>query len=85
MEAVTKYGISTVIAMILMAVIIKDVRADQKEILSEQQRMGAAIMRVADQAGQNQMLQEKILLVLRVSCLNEARNSTDRQECMRER
>lgn len=91
LKAIQKYGFATVIACLLGYIMIAELRADQKLIkeqqtalVIEQQNLGRGILKIADKNGETQMLQEKILMVLRSMCVQEARTAEDRRNCMKE-
>lgn len=91
LKGVQKYGLPTVIACLLGYIMIAELRADQKEIKSqqgalvvEQQNLGRGILKLADKSGETQMLQEKILMVLRAMCVQDATTPADRRACLKE-
>ena len=90
-KAIAKYGLPTAILIPLLYFQVVETRSNQKElaqaqasIVREQQLLGAGILKLADRVGEQHMLSEKILLVLRVSCINDAKTISDRNECLRE-
>lgn len=89
LRAVQKYGVPTVVALVLGYVLIAEVRADQKLIkeqhaamLIEQQNLARGVLKIADKNGETQMLQEKILRVMQVMCLQGAGSASERRQCL---
>ena len=90
-KAIAKYGLPTALLVPLLYFQVVETRQNQKEIaatqvsiIREQQFLAAGILKLADRVGEQHMLSEKILLVLRVSCINGSKKDDDRRECMRE-
>lgn len=90
-KAVAKYGVPTVVSLALGYVLVIEVRSDQKQMMkdhvmlvAEQGNLARGILKVADTAAETQLLQEKILLVLRAMCIQQAVSAQDRRECLRE-
>lgn len=90
-KAIGKYGVPSVVAAVLGYVLIAEVRADQRlmkeqhaAMVVEQQHLARGILKLADKAGETQMLQEKVLMVMRTMCIQGATTAADRRECLRE-
>jgi hypothetical protein len=90
-KAVTKYGLPSVVALALGYILIGEVRADQKQMMKdhaalvvEQGNLARGILKVADTSRDTQRLQEQILRVLQVTCLQNAVTNRDKSECLRE-
>lgn len=90
-KAAQRYGLPTVVALLLGYILIGEVRADQKLIKEqhialtiEQQNLARGVLKLADRQGETQMLQEKILRVMQTMCIQGATNQADRRECMKE-
>lgn len=90
-KAAQRYGLPTVVALLLGYILIGEVRADQKLIKEqhialtiEQQNLARGVLKLADRQGETQMLQEKILRVMQAMCIQGATNQADRRECMKE-
>lgn len=91
-KAIGKFGLPTVAAIIFGYVLLAEVRADQQllkeqhnALVVEQANLARGILKLADRSGETQMLQEKVLLVMRVMCLQQAVSNLEKAECMRER
>ena len=91
LKAIGKYGFATVVAVVLGYVFITDVRGDQKQnrrehvaIVTEQDNLARGILKLADKSGETQMLQEKILGVLRSMCVQNAVTAGERRDCLKE-
>ncbi len=86
-NAILKLGIPGAIAIFLVyrmaqgfdvvAVRLGNLEGQQTQVLSEH-------LRLADLSGRAAMLQEKILNVLRVQCVNAARTDDARRNCLEE-
>ena len=93
-NAIAKVGIPGVIAMFLVyrlalgfemfEVRLKAIDSAHAAIVIEQQNLARGILKLADKQGENQMLQEKILGVLRTMCIQQATTAVDRRECLKE-
>lgn len=93
-----KYGLATAAAVVFGYLLIVDVRADQRQmidqhaallsqliaIVEEQKNLGRGVLKTADKNGETQMLQEKILGVIKVMCVQGAATAQDRRDCLRE-
>lgn len=91
-EMVRKYGLSTVAAIVFGYIIIVDVRASNSDsknqhekIVVEQVNLARGMLKLADRQGETQMLSEKILLVLRQMCVQNADTPIDRRNCLKEK
>lgn len=93
-NAVAKVGIPGVIAMFLvyrLALGFEIIEGKMKEsseqhqlMVTEQQNLARGVLKLADKQGETQMLQEKILNVMRVMCIQGAVTAADRRECLKE-
>lgn len=84
-------GLPTVAAVVFGWILLVDVRGDQKDfkeqhaaMIIEQQNLARGVLKLADKQGETQMLQEKILGVMRVMCVQGAQTQADRRECLKE-
>jgi len=84
LKAVTKYGLATFAALVFGYILLGDVRADQKANTDKLNQVLSAQARATDVQGQMLHITEKILLVQRIQCINEARTEARRVECLRE-
>lgn len=98
LAALKKYGLATAAAVIFGYLLLVEVRADQRQmidqhaaivaqliaIVEEQRNLGRGVLKTADKNGETQMLQEKILGVMRVMCLQGAATPQERRDCFRE-
>lgn len=86
-----RYGLWATIACALGYILIAEVRADQKQmkvehasLVEEQRNLSRGILKLADKGGETQMLQEKVLWVMRTMCVQQAGNASERNDCLRE-
>lgn len=98
LTALKRYGFATVAAVVLGYLYIVEVRADQEKIVQrldvqtqhliaiveEQGNLARGVLKVADKNGETQMLQEKILAVMRAMCIQGAVTAQEKRECLRE-
>ena len=90
-KAIAKYGLPTVLLVPLLYYQVVESRANQRkledsqtQIVAEQRLLGAAILKLSDRVGAQQVMSAQILIVLRVTCINAARTIGDRNQCLRE-
>lgn len=91
-RAIARYGLPTALLVPLLYFIVVEVRADQKafrqqhqDMVTEQQHLARGLLKVADRVGEQHMLAEKVLWVLRTMCVQDAKTAGDRGDCLRER
>jgi len=91
LKAIGKYGLPTVVALVLGYVLIAEVRADQAlmkdqhaALVVEQQHLARGILKLADNSGEMHTLQEKVLMVMRAMCIQGATTAGDRRDCLRD-
>lgn len=84
LKFILKYGFPSVAAVIFGYLYVGEIRADQRNIIIEQQNLARGVIKLADKQGETQMLQEKILGVMRVMCIQGAKTQTDRRDCLKE-
>lgn len=90
-KGIAKYGLPTALLVPLLYFQIVETRQNQKDLVStqvsllnDQRVLGASIVQVADRVAEQHMLSEKILLVLRSICIQDAKTASDRNQCLRE-
>lgn len=78
-----KYGFAGIIAGILLAFFLTEVRADQRSTRTEHQGIMQEAAAMKDISGQSHMSQQQILYVLTTMCINQAKNNSQRGECVK--
>lgn len=91
LKAVDKYGLTMVAVIVLGYVVLVDNRSDAAEakeqhssLIAEQTNLSRGVLKLADKQGETQMLQEKIVGILRAMCVQGAQTAVDRRECLKE-
>lgn len=91
LRAVKVLGLPTVAAVVFGWFLLVDVRGDQRDfkdqhaaMIVEQQNLARGVLKLADKQGETQMLQEKILGVMRVMCIQGATTQAERRACLQE-
>lgn len=91
LKAIDKYGLTMVAVIVLGYVVLVDNRSDAAEakeqhssLIAEQTNLARGVLKLADKQGETQMLQEKILGVLKIMCVQDAQTSDGRLDCLKQ-
>jgi hypothetical protein len=80
-----KYGPAWALLLLFVYFTLVDIKQSQADSQRQHDDLKYAIGQMQDITGQSHMAQERILYVLRRSCVNTAQTSTDRDACLRDR
>ena len=80
-----KHGPAWALAAFLVVFLVVDVKQSQASMQQQHDELAQAVGQMKDITGQSHMAQERILYVLRRSCVNTAKTPQDRDACLRDR